>query len=250
MDFISTIGWDVAIAGIGIVLFAGLVRGFTGFGYSAICVALLSFLIEPAWVVPMVLMMEVIASVWMMPSVWRDADFKWLGWTLLGLVIGTPIGIWALSFLPADTVKIILYSGLALLALAGFANERGIIPKLTAPVFVVGIFVGIGNGLAAVAGLIAALFMISADMDGKRVRASMVLLFFFADLYALVWGSGFGLVNWEQVQLLVLFLVPLFLSVSVGSWGFRRYGAGNYKVIALGLIFIIALLGIGRTMIS
>lgn len=250
MEFIASLGGDVVLAGVGIVLFAGLVRGFTGFGYSAISVGLLSLLIEPVWAVPLVLMMEVAASAWMLPSVWQDIDFKWLSWTLLGLVIGTPIGIWALSFLPADTIKIILYGGLALLALAGFANERGIIPKLTAPVFVVGIFVGIGNGLAAVAGLIAALFMISADMEGKRVRASMVALFFFADIYALVWGSGFGLINRGQFQLLALFLIPLFFSVSIGSWGFRQYGAGNYKIIALGLIFAIALMGIGRIIIG
>lgn len=246
MGLIESIGWNVALAGIGVVLLAGLVRGFTGFGYSAICVALLSFLIAPALVVPLVLMMEVAASAWMMPSVWKDADFKWLAWTLFGLIIGTPLGVWALSYLPADTIKLILYMGLALLALAGFAQSWELIPKLTAPVFMVGIFAGIGNGLAAVAGMVAALFMISSSMEGKNVRASMVVLFFFADLYALVWGSGFGLLEWQQVQLLGLFLLPLFLSLSAGSWGFRRYGAGNYKGIALGLIFAIALLGIGR----
>ncbi|MFT5193192.1 MAG: putative membrane protein YfcA [Cellvibrionaceae bacterium] len=250
MGLIASVGWTVVLAGIAIVFIAGLVRGFVGFGYSAICVALLSFLIEPVLVVPLVLMMEVAASGWMMSSVWQDTDFKWLGWTMLGLVIGTPIGVWMLSFLPADTIKVILYSGLALLALAGFAQNWKLIPKLTAPIFVVGIFVGIGNGLAAVAGMIAALFMLSSDMQGKNVRASMVMLFFFADIYALIWGSGFGLIEWRQIQLLGLFLIPLFLSVSIGSWGFRRYGAGNYKGIALGLILAIALLGIGQVLIG
>lgn len=243
---IESIGWGVIFAGIGVVLFAGVVRGFTGFGYSAISVALLSLLIEPSLVVPLVLMMEVAASGWMLRAVWDDCDFKWLGWTLLGMVVGTPVGVWALSFLPADNTKIILYITLAILALAGFAQNRQIIPKLVAPIAAVGLLAGIGNGLAGVAGMIAALFMISANMKGESVRASMVMLFFFADIYALIWAGWFGLLEWGQFQLLAIFLIPLFVSISIGSWGFRKYGVGNYKNIALGLIFAIALLGLSQ----
>ena len=243
---IESIEWSVIVAGIGVVLFAGVVRGFTGFGYSAISIALLSFLIDPVLVVPLVLMMEVAASAWMLRAVWNDCDFKWLGWTLFGMVIGTPVGVWALSFLPADNTKIILYVTLAILALAGFAQNREIIPKLVAPVAVVGLLAGVGNGLAGVAGMIAALFMISANMKGESVRASMVLLFFFADIYALIWAGWFGLLEWRQVQLLAIFLIPLIVSISIGSWGFKKFGAGNYKNIALGLIFSIAILGLSQ----
>ncbi len=240
---------SVVFIGMGVVLLAGLVRGFTGFGFSAICVALLSFFVDPALIVPVILMMEVAASVWMMPSVWRDADFKWLLWMMAGLLIGTPIGVWMLSFLPAETTKLVLYALLLVLALAGYGQEREIIPKFAAPVFVVGILFGIGNGLAGIAGLIAAIFMISADMEGARVRASMVVLFFFADLYALLVGSSFGLIQQDQFLLLGAFLIPLFIGVSIGGWGFRKWGADNYKTIALGLILVIALFGIVQVMI-
>lgn len=235
---------SVIYAGIGIIFLAGVVRGFTGFGFSAICVALLSFFVDPALIVPVILMMEVAASAWLMPSTWRDADYKWLMWMMIGLVLGTPIGVWMLSYLPAETTKLVLYALLLALGLAGFAQDRGIIPKFVAPVFVVGILFGVGNGLAGIAGLVAAVFMISSAMKDETMRASMIVLFFFADLYALLIGSGFGLIERSQFLLLGVFLVPLFISISVGSWGFRKWGAGNYKNIALGLILIIATLGI------
>ena len=149
-----------------------------------------------------------------------------------------------LSYLPADTTKLVLYLLLLLLGIVGVAQDRGVIRKFVAPVFVVGILFGVGNGLAGIAGLVAAVFMISSTMKDETMRASMIVLFFFADLYALFVGSGFGLIERGQFILLAAFLIPLFLSVSVGSWGFRRFGAGNYKNIALGLILIIATLGV------
>ncbi len=235
---------SVVFAGIGVVLLAGVVRGFTGFGFSAICVALLSFFVDPALIVPVILMMEVAASAWLMPNTWRDADYKWLMWMMIGLVLGTPVGVWMLSYLPAETTKLVLYGLLLVLGLAGYAQNRGILPKFVAPVFVVGILFGVGNGLAGIAGLVAAVFMISSTMKDETMRASMIVLFFFADLYALFVGSGFGLIERSQFVLLAVFLVPLVISISVGSWGFSRFGAGNYKNIALGLILIIATLGI------
>ena len=43
------------------VFFAAIVRGFAGFGFSALTVASLVFVLPPAVVVPLVLMLEVAA---------------------------------------------------------------------------------------------------------------------------------------------------------------------------------------------
>ena len=48
---------------------AGIVRGFSGFGFSALTVAGISLFMAPAAVVPAVLVLEILASI----SVWRSA---------------------------------------------------------------------------------------------------------------------------------------------------------------------------------
>ena len=121
-QMISNFDNSVIYAGIGVVFFAGLIRGFTGFGFSAICVALLSFFVDPALIVPVILMMEVAASAWLMPGTWRDADYKWLMWMMIGLVLGTPVGVWMLSYLPAETTKLVLYVVLLGLGLVGMVE--------------------------------------------------------------------------------------------------------------------------------
>ncbi len=57
--------WVLSPAGLAcmvIVFAAGIVRGFAGFGFSALSVAGMSLLLPPAQVVPAVFVLEVVAS--------------------------------------------------------------------------------------------------------------------------------------------------------------------------------------------
>ena len=63
-----------------VVFAAGLVRGFAGFGFSAVTVAGMSLVVSPALVVPALFMLEILASLspgsngWRWASCWR---FRW-----------------------------------------------------------------------------------------------------------------------------------------------------------------------------
>src|SRR5690242_20550350 len=67
-----------------IVFGAGIVRGFAGFGFSALSVAGLALLIAPARVVPPIFMLEVLASFTLLRSAAPDIDWRWLGWLVAG----------------------------------------------------------------------------------------------------------------------------------------------------------------------
>ena len=59
-------GWPPAaatIAGLFVVLGAGVVRGFSGFGFSALTVAGCSIFASPAEIVPIAIQLEVLASI-------------------------------------------------------------------------------------------------------------------------------------------------------------------------------------------
>ena len=45
-----------------VILLASLVRGFSGFGFSASRVSLLTFILPPKEIVPIILLLEIIAS--------------------------------------------------------------------------------------------------------------------------------------------------------------------------------------------
>ena len=239
---------EILAFGLAAVFGAALARGFFGFGFSALCVASMAWVLPPAMVVPLVFMLEILASIWMLPGVWRDVDFQWLRPVVSGLLIGTPLGVWALSVLPADIARISVYLLVIVLAAgvwqSGRARLRAVRREM--PPSVCGVFIGAVNGLATLAGLTAAVFLLSSARSAAGIRASLVALFFISDLYAAILTSGFGLVESAHFKMLALFIAPLIAGLALGGRLFRRFHGGHYRGWALGLILTIALSGLAR----
>src|SRR5580704_8313794 len=63
---------------------AAVVRGYGGFGFSLLAVTSLSLLLPPTEIVPSIFIMEVAASLHLLPSVWRDIHWR----ALLCLAVG------------------------------------------------------------------------------------------------------------------------------------------------------------------
>ena len=110
----------------------------------------------------------------------------------------------------------------------------------------VSLVAGVMNGLAGLAGMVIALFLLATDRAAMSIRASLVILFFLSDIYALVWGGGFGLLVTQQLRILAIFLVPLIIGIIIGGRLFKMSDKGNYRAIALSLVFFTALFGIAH----
>ena len=89
-------------------------------------------------------------------------------------------------------------------------------------------------------------FLLATDRAAMSIRASLVILFFLSDIYALVWGGGFGLLVTQQLRILAIFLVPLIIGIIIGGRLFKMSDKGNYRAIALSLVFFTALFGIAH----
>jgi uncharacterized membrane protein YfcA len=85
--------WAWLALSAGVVCAAGIVRGYSGFGFSALCVAGLSLFLPPATAVPPVFVLEVLASSSLLRSACRHVDWRWLGWLAAGNALCIPLGI-------------------------------------------------------------------------------------------------------------------------------------------------------------
>ncbi|WP_157182608.1 TSUP family transporter [Sciscionella marina] len=61
------------------ILVGGLVRRFGGFGASMVWVVGMSLVLPPATAIPTSLMLEVLASLQLLPRIWRDAHWRCAG---------------------------------------------------------------------------------------------------------------------------------------------------------------------------
>ena len=75
----------VSIAAV-LVFLAAIVRGYSGFGFSLLAITSLSLIFPPAQVIPAIFMLEIAASLHMLPAIWRDVHWRSLSILLMGTV--------------------------------------------------------------------------------------------------------------------------------------------------------------------
>lgn len=247
---------SVTLAGLAVSLGAGVVRGFSGFGYSALTVAGLSLFVSPASVVPAVLGLEVLASLSMMRGAWRDADRGWLGWLLCGNVLCIPLGIVALALLPQAQLRLLV--GVALLSgalLVRAAGSRSIAPGLRLQLGA-GVASGLLNGVAASGGIAAAMLMAAARLPPVTLRATMVSFLLFAGAYGLAWaaiasasaGAPNQLVNLDTLRWALLLGPGMLAGIWIGHRSFGSMNPAQYRRFVLNLLIVISTLGVLRAL--
>ena len=111
MDFLSY--FQLSLVEIYFIVFtvfiASIIRGFNGFGFSATCISGFSFILPAIEIVPIILILEVMISIFMIPYIWSKIDWKFVIKILIGIVVGSPIGLYLLKYLSAETTQFSVY---------------------------------------------------------------------------------------------------------------------------------------------
>src|SRR5262249_18309035 len=154
------------------IFLAAIVRGFAGFGFSLLSITAISLFMPAKEIVPSIFMLEVAASLNLIPSIWRDIDWRGLAYLLLGYVIGLLPGIYARKFAPEAPLQIAL--GLFVIVtgtmmLRGFRLER---TPGAAATTVTGAASGLLNGAFGIGGPPVVLFYFSTPAAVAVGRAS------------------------------------------------------------------------------
>jgi len=231
----------------GVVLFAGMVRGFAGFGFSALTVAGMALFFSPAQVVPAAFVLEVLASVSMLRSVWGKIDWGWLKPLLIGNAIAIPIGVGMLAAVAEAplrmTVSLVILAA-AILLLTGFHPPWKDSPALR---LATGFVSGILNGLAAIGGMAVAVMLFATTITGAAARATLVALFFATDLYALAWAGWNGLLGSKLALWVAWLLVPMLVGIWIGSRHFLKVDEAGFRRGVLSVLALIAGIGLVRS---
>lgn len=229
-----------------VVFFAALVRGYTGFGFSALVVSGLTLLLAPTEVVPIVLMMEVLASIGMFPSVWKDIKWRAISLLLSAIVLGVPLGVYGLVSISEGLARafisiIILLGSLALLKGYAFKGKGN-----TATTLATGFFAGVVNGLSGAGGLPLVIFFLASKTAAAATRASLVAIFFVLDVYTTSINARAGLITDLSLKRLAILSIPLALGVWLGSRQFIKSSPESFKRFAIYLLIFLASVGLIR----
>ncbi len=229
-----------------VVFFAAVVRGYSGFGASALIVTSLTLVLPPVEVVPISLLLEIAASLGLLARVWKDVPWRTMAWLLTGAALGMPAGFALLAALPADVMRVVI-SLLVLFACALIwrGAQAGSRPG-GAAVFGTGVASGIANGTAAVGGLPVVLFFLYSAAAIATSRATLIVYLMIADIYGtgVAWMNG--LVTQEVLLRTALFCIPLFLGVWLGNRHFLATSPESFRRFTLILLIFLASAGLAR----
>jgi len=225
---------------------AGIARGYSGFGLSAVAITAGSLFMEPVKIVPILYILEIVASIHMLRSVIKDVDKMLLIYGLLGCAVGMPIGQELLLYLPGSSTKIALYSIVVISTL--FLHSGQTIPLTINRTFCLGIglVIGVGSGLAAIGGVAAIIILLAVNYDVIKARATMVIIFFAMYVYGMIVGSMNGIVTIVSLKLSVLFLIPLIAGLILGQKSFLVTTKEQFLKFLLAFLTAISVVGLGR----
>jgi uncharacterized membrane protein YfcA len=228
------------------VFVAGVIRGYSGFGFAMVAVTSMSLVIPPARVVPLVLILELMASISLVPQVWKDIDWYSLRWLLVGSIFATPFGAYLLANVPPEPMRMsisLLVLVAAILLLRGWAWKR--MPGRPL-ILTTGIACGILNGAAAIGGPPVILLYLSSPAGVTVSRASIIAYFLGIDSMSLVMASIHGLTTFQTLLLTGVCLLPLLLGIAVGSKMFIKVDKKSFRHHVLILLIILSILGLLR----
>lgn len=254
----ESLSWHWLALGAAIVFAAGIVRGLSGFGFSAVCVAGLSLFVPPAQVVPPIFILEVFASISMLRGALRHVDWRWLSWLALGNAVCVPMGVALLAVVPETLLRLLIGSLLLVAAALLRSGVRFALQPTAGVRLATGLVSGFVNGVAAIGGIVVALLLSTAQVPAVSLRATMIILLLLTDLYALAWAGvvsvgvdgGPALLSVDTLRTALWMTPAMLLGIWLGSRAFAVMSAEQFRRQVLNLLILIALASVLRALFS
>ncbi len=225
------------------VMVAALIRGYSGFGYSALLIASSSLVTNPLNFVAVVVILETAMSLQAARGVAQEVDWRRVWLLMAGAAIGLPLGLWALTGISEDAARAVISAYVLVMCLILLAGWRLRAEVRGAPNFGMGIISGLANA-PGMGGLPIAAFFAAQPIPANVFRATLIAYFPLLDLYSAPLYYWHGLVSWDTIWAAVLCLPLSFLGNWLGSRHFLSTDPQEFRRFAIVLLAGLAVMGL------
>lgn len=245
--------FDLSLAGTlwmaAAILVAAFVRGYSGFGYSAMVIAASSLVTNPLHFVAVVVILETAMSLQAAKGAGPHVDWRRVVFLMLGAAIGLPLGLWVLTGVSEDTARavisgyVLVMCGVLLIGWRLRAEVRGAGGNVAA-----GVISGLANA-PGMGGLPIAAFFAAQPMQAAVFRATLIAYFPLLDLYSapLYWWAG--LVSWDTLWAALIALPLTFVGNWLGGRHFLNTDPQDFRRFAIVLLALLAGLGLLKSLL-
>lgn len=237
-DFANTSS-DIVIFMLATSLLAGLIRGFSGFALSATVMASLSSLIPPIELIAVSFFLEVMASVFMVRGGIKNADMGVVSGLVIGNIIGVPIGLLILTQIDVEVSKIVALIVILCLSSLIFIKVRAHFLATKPGLYISGITAGLVTGIAAVGGMVVALYVLAREKPAAQMRGSMVMFLLLSEFGTGIYLFLYDIFTFETVKRVIVMAPMLAVGILIGSLFFSPSLAKYYKPVCLVVLIAI-----------
>ena len=216
------LAWVVAAF---VVFVASLVLGLAGFGIGLVALAFLPFVMEPADAIVLMTIYAVVFALGLFIPLRRDFRRAGMIELAVGTVVGTPLGVWLLTALPASAlVRLIGFMLLARLPGRGWALGAGVAA-------------GILGGAVGTPGPPVILYISAQGWSPRTIKANLQAFIVVNQMVILAGYGVAGLVTRHVGWLALTLFLPAVGGVLVGAACFSRIDAASFRRLVFALLF-------------
>jgi uncharacterized membrane protein YfcA len=227
--------WRFAVGAFATIL-AGLMRGYSGFGTAILLAPVYSTLWSPRFGVPVVLLMELFVSTYLLPRSFAEANKKLILPICAAAVVAMPLG--AIVLLQADAGILrraigafVLFFGLLMMSGWRYHGTRPLGLNVA-----VGIVSGLLKGATGMSGPPVIMYLLAGKEEARQHRANLILYFGVLGVAAIVPPLWAGIIGIPTLVLTAIMLPLLLISVPVGARLFHVIPLSWYRRCALILL--------------
>jgi len=231
-----------------VFLVAAFVRGYSGFGFSALVVAGSALVTNPLNFVAVVIFCEFLMTFQQVKGIWRDIDWRRVVTLLIGAAVGLPVGLWALTGIGVEAARAAISIYVLMMCGVLLAGWRFTRPVGDGAHLLAGVASGLANA-PGMGGLPVATFFAAQGISAAVFRATLIAYFPLLDLYSapLMWWNG--MVSADTLVAAALSLPVVAAGIWAGGRHFLNTDPQDFRRFAIFLLAFLAVLGLLKSVL-
>ncbi len=229
----------MALAG----LIAAFVRGYSGFGFSALVVSSAALVTNPMYFVGVVMVCEFLMTFQQWRGVRADIDWMRVLALMIGAIVGLPLGLWGITRVGVDVARAVIAVYVLFMCAVMLTGWRIKAEQRFSQHLGVGIFAGMANSVG-MAGLPVASYFTAQGVAAAVFRGTLIAYFAALDLFSIpvMWGSG--IIVWDTFKVAAAALPLMGLGIWAGGRHFLKTDPQDFRKFAIGLLAVLAVVNL------
>jgi len=229
---------------------AGVVRGYSGFGFAMILALGLLPSLAPTLVIPVVLMLDLVGSVSLWPRALKTFHRQVGVRLIVGMWLALPLGLLALARLPEQwtapaAAGLCLLGGLLSLIKARPPSSTDSLSLRWA--LPAGVASGLATAMASAGGPPLIVYLLRSGLPALQIRGTAIG--FFAISSSLTVLAALNVLSLAHLQLAATLVLPSLAGSVLGQWLFRRKPMSLQRLVG-GLLVVMAVATLASRVIS